>query len=102
MDDSADVGDETPSAATGPRAASGRGVRGVRPEPTAGPARDFTGTADLSGPLDDLGTTLIDLSGLSLGDLDAVGQTALGTALRRVVARGNEPTDPVVGFQSSI
>jgi FXSXX-COOH protein len=61
---------------------------------------DSSGAPDEAS--DELRTTLIDLSDLSLGDLDEVGQTALGMALRRIVARGSEPASPVVGFQSSI
>jgi FXSXX-COOH protein len=103
MDDSADLGDETTRAAEGSRATNGPDAHSAGPATTAADgATNSTVMAGLSGPPDDLRTALIDLSGLSLGDLDAVGQTALGTALRRIVAREGEPTHPVLGFQSSI
>lgn len=103
MDDSADLGDETTSATEDSRATNAPDAHSTGPPPTAAVrVTNSTVTADLSGPPDDLRTALIDLSGLSLGDLDAVGQTALGTALRRIVAREGEPTHPVLGFQSSI
>ena len=53
-------------------------------------------------PLGGLETGMIDLTGLSLHDLDDLGQSSLGLALRRVLDPDGEPTDSVVGFQSGI
>jgi FXSXX-COOH protein len=57
---------------------------------------------DAAGPHDDIHTALIDASGLSLADLDGVGQSALAAALRRTLDPDGQSLDPVVGFQSGI
>jgi FXSXX-COOH protein len=45
----------------------------------------------------DLSGDLIDLSGLSLYDLDKLGETALGAALRRLL---DDPQEPMAGFSA--
>jgi FXSXX-COOH protein len=103
MDDSVDLGHRVVRAVAGQDAKSGQDAHGASQEsPGVARAVSTAGTPDQPGPRDDLRTALIDLSGLSLADLDAVGQTALAAALRRIVARGGQSADPVVGFQSSI
>lgn len=52
---------------------------------------------DMSG---DFGDTLIDVTGLTLRDLDAISETSLAEALRQVL--DDEPAGPVAGFQSQI
>jgi FXSXX-COOH protein len=49
---------------------------------------------------DDFGDSLIDVSQLSLRDLDEIGESSLAHALRQVLS--DEPTGPVAGFQSKI
>lgn len=44
---------------------------------------------------------LIDLTGLSLRDLDESGQSCLGDALRRVLRSREDDAEPVAGFSSS-
>lgn len=50
----------------------------------------------------ELPTDLPDLTGLALTDLDALDDTALGQALRRILADVTRPDDAVAGFQSAI
>jgi FXSXX-COOH protein len=45
----------------------------------------------------DLGGELIDVSGLSLRDLDDLGETRLGAALRRLL---DDPQEPLAGFSA--
>jgi FXSXX-COOH protein len=45
----------------------------------------------------DLSSDLIDLSDLSLHDVDKLGDTALGTALRRIL---DDPHEPMAGFSA--
>jgi FXSXX-COOH protein len=45
----------------------------------------------------DLGGDLIDVSGLSLRDLDKLGETGLSTALRRLL---DDPKEPLAGFSA--
>ena len=52
--------------------------------------------------VEDIETELPDLTALSLGDLEKIGPSSLGHALRRVLSRDDDPADPVVGFQASI
>ncbi len=47
-------------------------------------------------------TDMLDVTELSLSDLEEVRPSSLGRALRRVVAQDKDPADPVVGFQASI
>lgn len=48
-------------------------------------------------------TGILDVTGLSLSDLEEVRSSSLRRALRRIVAEDDEdPADPVVGFQASI
>ena len=47
-------------------------------------------------------TGILDLTGLSLSDLEEVRSSSLRRALRRIVAEDEDPADPVVGFQASI
>jgi FXSXX-COOH protein len=47
-------------------------------------------------------TDILDLTGLSLNDLEEVRPSSLRRALRRIVAQDEDPADPVVGFQASI
>ncbi|MDF5752622.1 FxSxx-COOH cyclophane-containing RiPP peptide [Spongiactinospora sp. TRM90649] len=46
------------------------------------------------------GGGLIDVTGLSLGDLEEIDGSSLATALRRVVSEAD--SGPVAGFQSSL
>jgi FXSXX-COOH protein len=101
MDDDADVRGSADQAADVLHVIAGRNPHGTSSAPTAIPDGVSSGSADLPGPRADLGAALIDTSDLSLGDLDVVGQTALGAALARIVSRSTQ-ADPVVGFQSSI
>jgi FXSXX-COOH protein len=48
----------------------------------------------------DFGDVLIDVTGLSLRDVDAMDESSLAEALRRVL--DEEQTGPVAGFQSKI
>jgi FXSXX-COOH protein len=48
----------------------------------------------------DIGDRLIDVSELSLGDLEEIDGSTLAQALRRVL--GDEQAEPVAGFQSNI
>jgi FXSXX-COOH protein len=48
---------------------------------------------------DDFGAGLIDVTGLSLHDLDAISESSLADALRQVL--GDDQSEPVAGFQSS-
>lgn len=59
----------------------------------------MTGVPNSTG---DLEADLIDLAGLSLADLEDLGQSSLGVTLRRVLDQDRQPADPVVAFQSSI
>ncbi|MFF0310930.1 FxSxx-COOH cyclophane-containing RiPP peptide [Streptosporangium sp. NPDC004379] len=45
---------------------------------------------------------LIDVSGLSLRDLDRLDETALAHALRRLMEIEERDADPVAGHQSSV
>lgn len=45
----------------------------------------------------DLDGDLIDLSGLSLYDLDKLGDSGLGVALRRLL---DDPQEPMAGFSA--
>ncbi|MEU9835113.1 FxSxx-COOH cyclophane-containing RiPP peptide [Streptosporangium sp. NPDC048047] len=45
---------------------------------------------------------LIDVSGLSLRDLDRLDETALAHALRRLMEVEERDADPVAGHQSSV
>jgi FXSXX-COOH protein len=47
-------------------------------------------------------TGTLDLTDLSLDDLERVGPSSFGHALRRVLSRDDDPADPVVGFAASI
>lgn len=47
-------------------------------------------------------TAMIDVADTSLDDLDELGSSSLAHALWRVLASEEDPSDPVVGFQSSI
>ena len=47
-------------------------------------------------------TDMLDVTGLSFSDLEALGSSSLAHALKRVLARDEDSTDPVVGFQASI
>lgn len=47
-------------------------------------------------------TDILDLTDLTLSDLEEVRPASLRHALRRVVAQDEDPADPVVGFQASI
>jgi FXSXX-COOH protein len=48
----------------------------------------------------DFGEVLIDVSGLSLRDLDGISESSLAQALRHVL--DDEETGPVAGFSSRI
>ena len=45
---------------------------------------------------------LPDLTGLSLADLDDLGDSVLAESLRRVLERERHGREPVAGFQSAI
>lgn len=47
-------------------------------------------------------TDMLDVAGLSLSDLEELGPSSLGHALRRVVAQDEGSADPVIGFLSGI
>ena len=47
-------------------------------------------------------TDILDVTGLSLSDLEEVRPSSLRRALRRIVAQDEDPAHPVVGFQASI
>lgn len=51
---------------------------------------------------EDVVANLIDLRGLTLRDLEASDRSTLGLALRRLLARQEDQSDPVVAFQSAI
>ena len=57
---------------------------------------------DPSGVKAGIETDILDLSGLSLSDLEEVRPSTLGRVLRRIVAQDDDPTDPVIGFEASI
>jgi FXSXX-COOH protein len=50
----------------------------------------------------DIETDMLDVTGLSLWELEEVRPSSLRRALRRIIAEDADRTDPVVGFQSSI
>ncbi|MFI6449046.1 FxSxx-COOH cyclophane-containing RiPP peptide [Kitasatospora sp. NPDC050543] len=50
-----------------------------------------------------IGSDLVDITGLSLGELDGLPDTVLGDLLRRVVADAISPgAEPVAAFQSAL
>jgi FXSXX-COOH protein len=65
-------------------------------------ANETGGPPACADPEAGIDTGIVDLTGLSLGDLDHLGQSALAIALRRVLEREGEPANLVVGFQSGI
>jgi FXSXX-COOH protein len=50
----------------------------------------------------DLGDDLIDLSGVTLRDLDQLGESILVKALRPLMEGADSDSEPVAGFQSRI
>ncbi len=53
-------------------------------------------------PPPDIATELVDLTGLTLGDLNGIKRSSLGMALQRALERDRDPSDPVVAFKSGI
>ncbi|MDH2427497.1 FxSxx-COOH cyclophane-containing RiPP peptide [Sphaerisporangium sp. TRM90804] len=45
---------------------------------------------------------MIDLTGLSLTDLEALGPTSLHHALARIMRRAEDTSDPVLAFLASL
>jgi FXSXX-COOH protein len=53
-------------------------------------------------PDGDIVSEVIDVSELTLEDLRSLGGSALGDALRRVIAETGDSSEPVSGFNSRI
>jgi FXSXX-COOH protein len=51
---------------------------------------------------DDLSSPLVDLTDVHLADLRAMDETALGSALRRILEEADRPQEVVAGFQSAL
>jgi FXSXX-COOH protein len=49
-----------------------------------------------------MNSALIDLDGFVLADLEELDDSALGHALRRILADADGPEDPIAGFQAFI
>jgi FXSXX-COOH protein len=47
-------------------------------------------------------TGMLDVTDLSLNDLEEVRSSSLRRALRRILAEDGDSADPVIGFQASI
>ena len=61
------------------------------------------GAAESPARTDDIDVIGVDLSGLTLRQLDGLGRSSLDLALMRVLAPADDGSDdPVVGFQSAI
>ena len=58
--------------------------------------------AEPSAPGEDVPVGLVDLTGLTLGDLERLGRSSLDLALRRALAPHEDTSDPILGFQSGI
>jgi FXSXX-COOH protein len=65
-------------------------------------ARRGRAVIEKNRPPADLETDMIDLTDLSLTDLEDLSQSSLGLALRRVLDQDGGSGGEVVGFQSSI
>lgn len=50
----------------------------------------------------DVETEVPDLRGMTLSEVAAMDESSISHALRRVLARDEDPSDPVVAFLSSI
>jgi len=86
-------------------------LRGVVSAKDSGPARPETwvtreadGNCDLGVAMHDetvdFGQVLIDVTGMSLRDLDAISESRLAETLQRVLA--DDETGPVAGFTSRV
>jgi len=56
----------------------------------------------MPGDLSDAEGGLIDLSGLSLRDLDELGESRLSRELRQALGANPDETDAIAGFNNSV